>query len=164
MNNRIKFYKDKLFYSDKRRKSTKNLLVSALAIICSLIVALIIAMIIYKKGSLFFKIIGEIFTIPFTSINYSKTISNITIFAVGGLGFIFAFRAGLFNIGLSGQMLFGGIVAILIGQHMVNVPNGLGQILILVISIVAAATIAGVIGALKAFFNMSEVVSSILFN
>jgi simple sugar transport system permease protein len=61
------------------------------------------------------------------------------------------FRCGLFNIGVSGQMMFGAIIAIIIGQHMGHVAYGLGQILMLIISILAATSITAIIGLLKAF-------------
>jgi ABC-type uncharacterized transport system permease subunit len=45
-----------------------------------------------------------------------------------------------------------------------NIPNGLGQVLMLLIAMIFAGAIAGIIGSLKAYLNMNEVVSSIMFN
>lgn len=153
-----------LAYGDARKKITKNIFVSILAIMSSILVSLLIAMIIYRNPSLFYKIIEQIFISPFSQYNLNITISTIAIFGVGALSFLIAFRSGLFNIGISGQMLFGAIAAVVFAQHMGNMPNGLGQILMLLISIIFAGLVAGIIGVLKAFLNMNEVVSSIMFN
>ncbi|GHU33045.1 hypothetical protein FACS1894166_07630 [Bacilli bacterium] len=62
-------------------------------------------------------------------------------------------------------MMFGGIIAILIGQHIsASFPNGLGQIIMLIICIIGGMFIAGIIGLLKATLNLNEVVSSIMLN
>jgi simple sugar transport system permease protein len=158
------YKKHQMMYGDARKKITKNILVSIIAIISAIIVSLVIAMIIYRDTSIFYKIVEQIFIAPFNTNYLSKTISTIAIFAVGALSFLVAFRSGLFNIGISGQMLFGAIIAILFAQHMGNVPIGAGQILILLIAIFFGALVAGIIGALKAFLNVNEVVSSIMFN
>lgn len=74
-----------------------------------------------------------------------------------------AMRAGLFNIGISGQMLTAGfITSIVIGY------SSLGAIaakpLVLVLGIVIGALVGGLIGWLKHRFNINEVVSSIMIN
>jgi simple sugar transport system permease protein len=161
---KFKYKMHQMMYGDTRKKNTKNILVSALAIISSIVLSLVIAMIIYRDGSLFYEIARLIFIIPFSTNYISHTVSTIAIFGVGALAFLIAFRSGLFNIGISGQMIFGAIAAVVFGQYMINLPSGLGQILMLLISICFAGLLAGIIGALKAFFNMNEVVSSIVFN
>jgi simple sugar transport system permease protein len=74
-----------------------------------------------------------------------------------------AFKAGLFNIGVSGQMLLSGFVAtILIGY------SGLGAILakplVLLIGFAVGGLLGAFVGILKARFNIHEVVSTIMFN
>jgi len=86
------------------------------------------------------------------------------IFGAAGLSFIFAYKAGLFNIGISGQMMFGGIVATIAGTYMTNVPAGLGQIIIVLLGMASGAFVGFLIGILKAYLNTNEVVSSIMFN
>jgi simple sugar transport system permease protein len=134
-------------------------------IIISLSIALLITCIIYKDFSLFSKIFSTFFTHPFaTAPDINATISSIAIFAVAAIAFLIAMKCGLFNIGISGQMLFGGTVATIVAQHMVGVPNGLSQILIILISIISAASISTLIGFLKSSLNVNEVVSSIMLN
>lgn len=74
-----------------------------------------------------------------------------------------AMRSGLFNIGVSGQMLLAGLVAtISIGYS--ELPAVLAKPLVLIICAVTGALVAALIGFLKYKWNISEVVSSIMFN
>lgn len=74
-----------------------------------------------------------------------------------------ALKGGLFNIGVSGQMLFAGYFAtIIIGYSGLNAF--IAKPLVLLIGIIAGASLGGVVGLLKYKFNINEVVSSIMFN
>jgi simple sugar transport system permease protein len=120
---------------------------------------------VYKDMSLFEKILSAFFTTPFSSqTSINNTIGKIAIFAVAATSFLIASKCGLFNIGISGQMLLGAAIATIVAQHMASVPNGLSQIILLLISVVSAMIVAGIIGMLKAYLNVNEVVSSIMFN
>ncbi len=74
-----------------------------------------------------------------------------------------AFKAGLFNIGVSGQMLVSGFLATIIVGY-----SGLDAIiakpLVLIIGFVAGGLIGGLVGWLKYRFNINEVVSTIMLN
>ena len=72
-----------------------------------------------------------------------------------------AMRTGLFNIGVSGQMLAAGFLSsILVGYSGLNAV--LSKPLVLLIGILAGALVGGLIGLLKSKFNITEVVSSIM--
>lgn len=74
-----------------------------------------------------------------------------------------AMRTGLFNIGVSGQMLAAGFLAtILVGYSGLNAF--LAKPLVLLIGVAAGAVVGGLIGLLKFKFNINEVVSSIMLN
>lgn len=74
-----------------------------------------------------------------------------------------AFKGGLFNIGVSGQMLFSGYLAtILIGYS--ELPALLAKPAVLVIGMLGGAFVGGLIGILKYKFNINEVVSAIMIN
>ncbi len=74
-----------------------------------------------------------------------------------------ALKSGLFNIGVSGQMLTAGFFAsILIGYS--DLPAPIAKPLVLIIGIVVGACVGGLIGFLKYRFNINEVVSSIMLN
>jgi ABC-type uncharacterized transport system permease subunit len=80
-----------------------------------------------------------------------------------GLAVAFGFRAGLFNIGAPGQMVLGGIFAMLVGVYL---PGP--RLLVLPLAVLAAALGGGLWGALpgwlKARFGASEVINTILLN
>ena len=74
-----------------------------------------------------------------------------------------ALKAGLFNIGVSGQMLAAGFIAsITVGYSALSAP--IAKPLVIVICFVVGALVGGVIGWLKHKFNINEVVSSIMIN
>lgn len=81
-----------------------------------------------------------------------------------GLSVGFAFKTGLFNIGASGQFIVGGFVAIYIGVHWTFLPTSILWIVALLGSFIAGSLWAAIIGLLKAFRNVNEVITSIMLN
>lgn len=74
-----------------------------------------------------------------------------------------AMRSGLFNIGVSGQMLLAGLVAtVSVGYS--DLPAIVAKPLVLIICAITGALVAALIGFLKYKWNISEVVSSIMLN
>lgn len=74
-----------------------------------------------------------------------------------------AMRSGLFNIGVSGQMLFSGLIAtVTVGYS--PLPAVVAKPLVVVVCVITGALIASLIGFLKYKWNISEVVSSIMLN
>lgn len=80
-----------------------------------------------------------------------------------GLSVAFAFKTGLFNIGASGQMLFGGAVTILVGQ-VKGMPSSIHWLMALTAGALAGSLWGFVPGLFKALFNVNEVVSTIMMN
>lgn len=74
-----------------------------------------------------------------------------------------ALKAGLFNIGVSGQMLAAGFVAsVTVGYSTLAAP--IAKPLVIIICLVVGSLVGGLIGFLKHKFNINEVVSSIMLN
>lgn len=74
-----------------------------------------------------------------------------------------AFKAGLFNIGVSGQMLLAGFVTtVLVGYS--GLDALIAKPLVLLIGFVVGGLLGAFVGILKARFNIHEVVSTIMFN
>ena len=74
-----------------------------------------------------------------------------------------ALKAGLFNIGVSGQMLAAGFIAsITVGYSVLAAP--IAKPLVILVCLVVGALVGGLIGFLKHKFNINEVVSSIMIN
>lgn len=81
-----------------------------------------------------------------------------------GLSVAFAFKAGLFNIGASGQALFGGFFAIAVAVKWTFLPSGIIWIVAILAAVLAGAFWGAIPGLLKAFFNVSEVIATIMMN
>lgn len=82
---------------------------------------------------------------------------------LAALGFLLAFKCGLFNIGISGMMVAAGFTAtVLIGYS--GLDAYLAKPLVLLVGILVGGALGAVIGWLKYQFNIHEVVSTIMFN
>lgn len=92
-----------------------------------------------------------------------NTLATATPLVFTGLSVAFAFRTGLFNIGASGQMLVGGLLASAVGLTYDFSRPVLLAVMILV-GMLGGALWAFVPGLLKAKFNVHEVVSTIMMN
>jgi general nucleoside transport system permease protein len=92
-----------------------------------------------------------------------NTLATATPLILTGLSVAFAFNTGLFNIGASGQMLFGGLCATAVGLSF-NLPSGLLLPVVLLAAIAGGAVWGLVPGLLKARFNVHEVVATIMMN
>lgn len=75
------------------------------------------------------------------------------------LSVLFAWKVGLFNIGAAGQYVIGVGACLYCGLKL-NMP----WFLCLLAAIVTAAIAGGISGALKAYFNVNEVISCIMLN
>lgn len=92
-----------------------------------------------------------------------NTLATATPLILTGLSLAFAFRTGLFNIGAPGQMLMGGFFATAVGLT-VKLPTPILLPLMIIVGIFGGALWAFIPGALKAKFNVHEVVSTIMMN
>lgn len=82
---------------------------------------------------------------------------------LAALGFAVGMKTGLFNIGISGQMLFSGFIATcLVGYAPLS--DAVAKPLVILIGIVAGGLLGAFVGWLKYQFNIHEVVSTILLN
>ena len=95
--------------------------------------------------------------------DFTSFLSYLTPMIFAALAVAVALRSGLFNIGVSGQMLAAGFIAsITVGYSALPAP--VAKPLVVLIGLAAGAAVGGVIGLLKYRFNINEVVSSIMLN
>lgn len=95
--------------------------------------------------------------------DFTSFLNMMTPMLFASLAVAVALKAGLFNIGVSGQMLAAGYVAtVTVGYSAMSAPNA--KPLVLLIGIAAGMAVGGLIGFLKYKFNINEVVSSIMIN
>jgi len=106
--------------------------------------------------SLFVGAFGSIYAL-------SETLFAATPLILAGLAVALGFRAGLFNIGVNGQMLIGGMAAIWVGLH-IPLPAILLIPLALVAAIIGGGIWAGISGFLKARTGAHEVITTIMLN
>ena len=81
-----------------------------------------------------------------------------------GLGICIAFRASVINIGGEGQMIMGAIFGTVVGLAMVGGPGWLVITLALVAGFVGGAIWGAIPGALKAYFGVNEILSTVMMN
>ncbi|HEX5155904.1 MAG TPA: ABC transporter permease [Ktedonobacterales bacterium] len=98
------------------------------------------------------------------ALQVANTIFFLTPLIVAGLSVAFAFRAGLFNIGVQGQLIVGAILATIVGIRLGNWPGIVLIPLVLLAGIVGGAVWAGIAGVLKAMTGAHEVVTTIMLN
>lgn len=171
--NKTKYTLDSVFYNYKNRSLLKQIGFVILFILGSLFVSLII---IQMLGYNMIDALHAILTRPFQSFLYKDFITNISILGISGLAFAVAYKAGIFNIGVSGQMVAAGLAIVGVSQSLtreVTINGELvletttgpsGVIIIVLVAMLTGMFVSMVIGALKVFFKVHEVVSSILLN
>ncbi|MBX3068094.1 MAG: ABC transporter permease [Cryobacterium sp.] len=93
----------------------------------------------------------------------AETLSFATPLIAAGLGVALGFRAGLFNIGGRGQMLFGAAAAGWVGFSF-DLPYGIHLVVALIAGIAAGALWGGIAGYLKAKTGAHEVITTIMLN
>ncbi len=93
----------------------------------------------------------------------SETAVNATPLIATGLSVAVAFRAGLFNIGATGQFIGGALVATWLGFG-VSLPPFVHVVVAVVGGFVGGAALGWIVGALKAWTGAHEVIVTIMLN
>lgn len=97
------------------------------------------------------------------SYNIGETIRQITPYVFAGLAVAFAFRTGLFNIGVEGQLIVGWLAAAYVG-YAFDLPKIIHLPLALLAAAVAGGLWAFIPGLLKAKLQVHEVIVTIMMN
>lgn len=92
------------------------------------------------------------------------TFRNMTPLVLSGLAVAFAFKSGLFNIGVQGQLIIGSVVAAWVGFAVKGLPPLLHITLAILAAMAAGGLWAGIAGALKAYADAHEVITTIMLN
>lgn len=148
---------------NKKKRSYVGILSSIFAIVIGLLVGLVVLLLCNPSQAL--PGFGTILTGALT--HGMKGIGQVFYYAtpiiLTGLSVGFAFKTGLFNIGTPGQFLVGGFGAVYVGILWTNLGRG-QWVAALIASIIFGAVWGLVPGILKAYFNVNEVISSIMMN
>jgi simple sugar transport system permease protein len=106
--------------------------------------------------------LGAIFTAG--AGNFGKVVFYATPIIITGLSVGFAFRTGLFNIGATGQFTVGAFAAIYVGIYGTGIWEPIHWLVAVLAAMVAGAIWGLIPGILKAYFNVHEVVATIMLN
>ncbi len=96
--------------------------------------------------------------------NFGRTLEKATPLILGGLAVAFAFKAGLFNIGGQGQLVFGAIFAAYLGFSLNGLPFPLHMLIALLGGSLIGGLYAAIPGALKTYTGAHEVITTIMLN
>ncbi|EMA44045.1 ABC transporter permease [Halococcus saccharolyticus] len=112
--------------------------------------------------------IGNVLADPF-NFQIALTLKETSLLVFTGLSVAVAFRAGLFNIGSQGQLVAGALATALTVLSVAPfVPAGLGAIVLVPLGVIAGAVVGGLYGAipgaLKAYADANEVITTIMLN
>ncbi len=108
---------------------------------------------------------GALFKGAFGSAKYlQRTLEKATPLIFSGLAVAFAFKAGLFNIGAQGQLLFGALVSAALGFLIEGLPPLVHIPLALLGGALAGGLYGAIPGALKTFTGAHEVITTIMLN
>ena len=92
-----------------------------------------------------------------------ETLRAVTPLIFAGLAVAFAFRTGLFNIGVEGQYIVGQLAAAYVGISW-DLPPVIHAIVAVLVAMIAAGLYAGIAGWLKARIGVHEVITTIMLN
>ncbi len=157
--------KIKSFFSSLIKKdATKTVVTSIWCALLGLILGFLILLVINPSNAGYgmTSVLGNylIFSSHSDRINYfGQTLAKTAPLIAMSLSILVSYKAGLFNLGASGQYSIAVLVICLLGSG-ANWP----WFVVMIIAMIAAAIWSAITGLLKAFFNVNEVISGIMLN
>lgn len=168
MKTNIKQYISKFLGSEKRQ----SVIIPIFAVLMSLIVGAVVIMLVGENPlDAYHNLLQGSGILPKGSYaahkgmltDFMSFLNALTPMIFAALAVAVAFKAGLFNIGVSSQMLLAGFIAtIVVGYSDMN--SYMAKPMVLLIGMLCGAAVGGLIGYLKYRFNINEVVSCIMVN
>lgn len=95
---------------------------------------------------------------------FAETLVKATPLLLVALGICIAFRGDVINIGGEGQMIMGAIFATWIGLTLTDWPGWVVISLAMLAGFIGGAIWGGIPGLLKAYFNVNEILSTVMMN
>jgi simple sugar transport system permease protein len=147
-------------------KSRLNALVDALlpviATIAALIVGAILLLVLKVNPIVAYRALIEG---AFGSPNaFAETLVKATPLLLVGIGICIAYRGNVINIGGEGQMIVGALLSTWVGLTLTDLPGWLVIILAMLAGTLAGGIWGGIPGILKAYFNVNEILSTVMMN
>ncbi|MHB1485629.1 MAG: ABC transporter permease [Saccharofermentanales bacterium] len=149
---------------EKNKTSLIKLSSSIFAVIIGLLVGLLILFISNPSQALqgFIKILAGGFNNGTNGIGQVLYIA--TPIMMTGLSVGFAFKTGLFNIGTAGQLIVGAYCAIYVSVTFTFLPKPVHWVAAMIAATLGGALWGLIPGLLKAFYNVNEVIATIMMN
>lgn len=137
---------------------------AVIAIVLGLLVGLIILLISNPTEAFggFMKILAGGFI--GNSRGFGQVLYTATPIIMTGLSVGFAFKTGLFNIGTAGQFIVGAYCAVYVSTQWTFLPGSIHWIVALIAAILGGAIWGLLPGLLKAYYNVNEVIATIMMN
>lgn len=147
-----------------RNNGFQTIIGSLLCIVIGFIVGYIVLLIINPKGAwdAIVAILKNFLYYPSAvaaTKYFGTTLVKASALLMCSLSVLFAWKVGLFNIGAAGQYVVGVGACLYFGLKF-----GMPWYVCLLAAIITAAIVGGISGALKAYFNVNEVISCIMLN
>ncbi|MFO3796744.1 MAG: ABC transporter permease, partial [Anaerolineales bacterium] len=143
----------------------ERLFEAALPIWAALLALAVGAMVLFLLGVNPFRAYLAMIQGAFGSFNaFAETLVKATPLLLIGIGICIAYRGNVINIGGEGQMIVGAILATWFGLTFVNWPGWLVIPLALLLGMLGGAIWGGIPGVLKAYFNVNEILSTVMMN
>lgn len=148
-----------------RSDSVSKLADALLPIFAALAALAVGALLLIILGVNPFEAFGALLDGAFGSANaLADTVVKATPLLLIGLGICISFRGNVINIGGEGQMIVGALVATALGLAFPDWPGLLMIPLAMLAGFFGGAIWGGIPGALKAYFNVNEILSTIMMN
>ena len=147
-------------------KSRLNALIDALlpviATLAALLVGAIMLLILNVNPIVAYR---ALFEGAFGSSNaFAETLVKATPLLLVGLGICIAYRGNVINIGGEGQMIVAALLSTWVGLSLSGLPGWLIIIIAMLAGTVAGSIWGGIPGILKAYFNVNEILSTVMMN
>ncbi len=147
-----------------KNSGVQAFIASIICIILGLLIGYIVLLFINPEGATesILNVIKNFFTFnrPKTQLkNFGNTLAKTMPLLMCSLSILFAYKVGLFNIGTAGQYVAGACASLYAA-----LAWGWGWLPCMLFAIVAGALLGAIVGFLKAYCNVNEVISGIMLN
>ena len=95
---------------------------------------------------------------------FAETLVKATPLLLVGLGICIAYRGNVINIGGEGQMIIGALLSTWVGLSFTGLPGWLMITIGMLVGILGGCVWGGIPGILKAYFNVNEILSTVMMN
>lgn len=95
---------------------------------------------------------------------FAETLVKATPLLLVGIGICIAYRGNVINIGGEGQMIIGALLATWVGLNFPSLPGWLMIVAAMIAGMIGGSVWGGIPGVLKAYFNVNEILSTVMMN